>query len=648
MMDRLDSILETIDAATDGAGANLCPQERFMVAMGKLLTVGAFYPAQHTRSQEVGCKIQVAMGDLDALQGPLRLETRTKGIQIQNKILNKEIPAIRQWHDLLQQLAVAAIEIAPDISSLNLHHLATGLLSLKLEADSALHFVSPDFSNLPPGITIIPRNFGRRKENEETAQKIMQTVEEALSKLGDGDSSSLEHQEYRELMELFFVTVVERLEKNKDAHGAQASNKQRPLDEVLQLGSHAIGHALQVLEDNQGELSQLPEIFENAEFALAYASDEKTVELMVDVLQQTVSDIIEESQQAKKPWVPDLTNYKLSLDQLQEKVQELEASQETYTDLRGGSQSEYISICLEILTAGISKQAFQRTTRDLAEILSGRMNEEEFDALVTGADNILKTTPITEIDQYLPYLISPIHRSDQDREARFWQELWTMGNAKTHIAMWPHIALLLFTENKSPVQANNWSHWVASLDTDEISRQLPRLEAMRSFQLKKINKTIFAQAPLMLHPVFGILMGSSMADDLGPLLHVGIANQTNQNLSKILMAACEKYDPAKRRLYQLLLAEAKSSSPSVELKEIAATTLHGFLNTLDKERLEEAWVGPAISAYGALAGSQGRPLLEKVVSEKRMKVFNFWPDTCRKSAKSALARLEGKTKGSRK
>ncbi len=638
-MSNFDTIINTIDAATDGADQNLCPQELFMIAMGKLLTVGAFYPANHTRSLDVGAKVKIAMGKLDQLHGPLCITTRTNGLQIQGKNIDCSLAAVGQWHDILEQLAIAEVNIDPDISSTNLHHLATGLHSLKLEADSALGFVSPDFGNLPPGVSITPRQFGRKTGSEETAQKIIQTVEDVLAKLSDRHSPSEENQEYRELMEVFFASVVERLERETKNFNVQSSNSHRPLDEVLLLGSQALESALMSLDESQGELTQLPQLFDNIELALSHSTDEKTMQMMVDVLQQTVADFEKESQQQKIPWVADTAEYNLSIEQLQSEIVTLSSTEEPYTNLQDDSDSEYLAISLEILLSDFSKEAFQRTTRYLSEVLSGRMNKKDFSTLIDGAINILRTASLEDIDRGLPYLIYPIHRSNPEREANFWLELNRSDDQKIRIALWPHMAIHLLTNSLNQSQTNPLLYWVSSLDNIEMTKQLPRLESMREFHFKKFNKNLFRKAPLSLHPFFGVLMDSNSANELGPLIHEVIAKHSKQNLAKILMAALGKYEPGKKDLYKLLLAESHSPNPSAELKNKAAGTLHEIFASLTGEKIQEPWVAPAIAAYASLAGAQARPLLEKVISEKRMKLFPLWPSNCRNSAKKALTHL---------
>ncbi len=651
MMDHLDTHCQILDSDSHESEINLCPEEKFLIAMGKLLTAGAFYPPEHSSSRDVGRKVISAMSQIPSIRGKALIECHPKGINVHGKILDVSIPAARQWHDLLDQLAISSIGVVKEIPSVDLHHMATGLLALKLDSESAVEFVSPDYGAFPDGVEIIPRKFGRRGDSEETAHKIMQTVDEALAKIGDENSTSEEQAEYRELMEMFFATVVERLEKDKSGMGAQAFNSQRPLDEVLQLGSHAIGHALQALEEGNGDLNQLPELFENAEFALSYASDKKTVQLMVDVLQQTVAELTEESQPTKESWVPDPTDYKLSLQEVEEGILGLSAKEEPYTDLRGSCRSEFIAICIDIFTAGISRKAFQRTAQDLAEIISGHLNELEFATLVAGTKNVLFTAPLPEVDRVLPYLLSPIKRSGPEKETRFWLELCKDLEQKAKIAIWPHVVLHLFTDKGAQQGAHSWHFWATMLDTEEMNIQLPRLEAMRGYQFKSFNRKLFIQAPLQLHPLFGVIMGSKIAHDLGPILHSGLAKQSNQKLARLLLAACGKYDPNKQRLFQLLLAESDKPSPSAELKDIAAATLNEALSTLSKDRFNEPWVAPAIVAFSVLAGSPAIPLLEKILANKRMGLFYVWPTACRESAKKSLdrlAQLPGRTQGGRK
>jgi len=639
-MERFDTIIQSIDEATDGVAGELCPRERFIIALGKLLTVGAFYPAQHARSQKIGSIVHAALAELTPAQKAVRLEARNGGIKVQGTLLENEIPAVKQWHDILDGLAISTLIIEPDISSLNLHHLATGLLTLKLATDSSQKFVTPNFDSLPSGVTIVPREFGRRAETEDTSRKIMHMVEESLARLDDGGSATKDHPEYRELMEVFFASIVERLDKDRTGMGAQAITPQRPLDEVLKLGSHAIEHALQAMEDVHGDLDQLPQIFDNAEFALTCASDEKTVELMIEVLQQTVADITENSQKTTA-WIKDPTDYKLSLNQLQDEIQTLSSSADPISNLRGNSEGEYLSLSLEILTTGLSESGFRRTTRDLANFLSGRMSKEELDILIEGTINIFKNTSLAEIDRIIPYLVSPIHRSGPEREFRFWQGLFDSNDNIVRKALWPHLAMHLFTDKKAQTQTNTWHYWVASLDSEEMVNQLPRLEAMRGFKFKKFNQKLFALAPQPLNKVFGALMSSSLAHDLGPLLHNGLANKDNPNLTRILMAACQKYEPRNQHLYQLLLTESQSTGVSRELKALASSTLNEILANLPSERQQEPWVAPALAAFGSLNPDLARPLLNKVISEKRMKMFYVWPDVCRESAQKILNLMKG-------
>jgi len=113
----------------------------------------------------------------------------------------------------------------------------------------------------------------------------------------------------------------------------------------------------------------------------------------------------------------------------------------------------------------------------------------------------------------------------------------------------------------------------------------------------------------------------------------------------VLAQALSEYDPVHRRFYADLARELGAETPSPRLARQAADVLTETLTDLAPAERREPWTATAVAWLPALAGPSARPLLARILGQRRLVVLRAWPAACREAAREGLERLAASRPG---
>jgi hypothetical protein len=131
------------------------------------------------------------------------------------------------------------------------------------------------------------------------------------------------------------------------------------------------------------------------------------------------------------------------------------------------------------------------------------------------------------------------------------------------------------------------------------------------------------------------VLQTAAADRYGPRLHRALARRPLDTLTGVLMNAIDDYRPEHRPLLLALLRESGRESRSVQLSQLASACLIEVLDELRPDLRDDAWIPEAISWLGRLDRTAARPLLRRIMTERRWLLRKGWPDGCRAAAAMA-------------
>jgi len=283
-----------MEQRTDHAVALSDERADLLTALERLFAIGAFYPPGHARCVQVAESFRAAMAPLLAGAPALTIDTGRDALALQGHIVGLQSRAAAKLHGLLAELAIARLEIDAAVSPRDLHDLVAFLIQARHQLDSAYGFQRVEFAALPPTVRAHQREFGRRVGGgagcEATAELVEAAVGHIMRELESASVPESVREKYRGVFSRMFERAAERLELAAQAPGGGRSPFARSLEEVLDLGVHAVQRSLDQLLSHGDGLDDLARVFAQAERAIALSDDRESVELMVDVLRQAAHD----------------------------------------------------------------------------------------------------------------------------------------------------------------------------------------------------------------------------------------------------------------------------------------------------------------------------------------------------------------------
>lgn len=618
-----------------------------MVALDHLFRVGPVYHATHAAYLEIARRFQSELAGSVSPQGMLRIAVGREFLLVQSQVLGVECRGIARPHELLNALGIARMEIDATASTQDLHALASLILKYKHEADTSWSFRQLDFSGLPKTVRVAQREFGKRPGLGPRAVIAPEQIQSALSsvvRVLDGRELDARTQETcRHMVQQVFAKIVERLDMDPGFDHVTPGGFERPLEDVLDLGVHALRHALtDLVAVGQGQ-ADLQNLFTAAERALALSDDSASVELMLSVLRQAAAEAGVTESMAQQGHEEVASDHQMPLDQLRRRLAEHAAQMEPLTSLELEGSAEQVSILLQMLMADPPPPVRQRITSELAAVRSERIGTRERQLLTSVVRDLVVCRDHDRLDHILPLLIRPLRRTADDLYGELL--LKTCGTLEPGelTAIWPHLVneILCGLPNAAPQVAAELYRIAGQPEAEAMAGGLQRLERLDTLREKRFATSIFRPPPPELYPVFAVLLNSSKGRLIGKQLYDGFHAHPPNWVAAQVLALRNDYNPRDRDFLVQLLREGGQAQPSDTLRSLASKIITRTLSSLAAERRGEPWVAPAIDALGRLQAHDAATLLREIRQTRRYLLFHTWPAACRFAARRAQIELQG-------
>jgi hypothetical protein len=622
------------------------PCDGLWSAFDRLLNIGAFYPAGHARSEEAARVFLAEMHAHLANAPALTIDAGRGALAVQGRTTPLESKGAKRLHAMLTSLGIARIEIDAVTSPIYLHAFSTLLLWSKHQADTAVGFREISFDGLPPTVRVVQREFGRRfggggvtlrTDQVQTAVAgVMQAIEDR--KLDDATRES-----YRDLIDRLFTHAAERLEMGGPLLGGAHASITRSLDDVLAVGVHAIRHALHDLPaDDTGDLRGL---FACAEKAIALSDDRPSVELMLDVLRQSVREAgLDETTDAENPAEDDAL-YEIPLAELTSRLTVAAGPPVTAAALTPGDRSEYLSIVLQNLLNDPPVAVFAAATFALRQALAVPPTAAERAVMTAGARQLFERGTDSVVDRLATHLLVPLRLVSPEAPARLLRDACADAAPPAIRAAWPHVVneLLLSPDGPDSATIDALRRLATALPEEEMQRSLARLEALDALRDGSFARRPCVPLTVETAPLCAVLLESSRGDLLGNALLARIQAAPPPWPGVRALPLLGAYHPRHRSFLVRLLREGVRRESTPELLAAAGRLIVEGLPTLPPARRHEPWVPGAIRELGALPAEGARAVLRTILRERRLLILRAWPAACRAAAAAAIADLDAAT-----
>lgn len=607
--------------------------EAALVALARIFAIAPLYPAAHGLPQEVGQRFLTRLRAALPHTPALVLEVHRDGLRVAGRSIASAQPQVLRIQRDLLSLGIARVELAASATPSELHGFASAILDARRTAGAAHGFRQLELGALPESTRVVQREFGRRSLDATREDRAREAADRVL------EGSAAERAAHgapalRSAIERIFGSVIETLAGGETATAGDHSFA-RSLDAVLDLGVHALRHAIDEIGATADDPASLRELFAATEKALAISDDHASVE----ILRSVISRASREPHADEPAPEADATPYELSVDALRRGLADYGDAACEMSTVPTDDRREELSILVHLLLAGPAETVRSAIEARLARLLAVPLAPAERALLVTAAFDLAQTSDPPSIDAALPVLLRALRGApDHGLLGSIWRELAQVATDRSLDAVWPHLVndLLLGIPGDRSLRPALLAAVARAGDSGRTQRlrRLAQLEAVRS---QRFAAEIFEPPPEALFPVFADLLARQGGRLAECLLH-GLQRHPPSWRGAEALATFTAVTPACRTLLYTLLRERAITRASPALTQQAAAVLASALAELPRSEVGAAWVPRAIETLGIIGSPESRRLLREVRRGFRPWPWRRWPASCRRAAHGALDR----------
>ncbi len=639
----------------------------FLTTLDRLLTVGTYYAVDHEQYLRA---VEEACAHLVRAISPrlaMSVEIAAKGLLIEGQVVDPHQRLVRKVHDLLVPLNIARLELSRDLTPDDLRAALATLQAQRLKLGQSEGFHQIVITDLPPTVSIASRKIGTGGEPSLPAGLLGGRDETAASDAGtdagtDGGAgtaagtapglSALAH----DLLSLAEQLLGVLAAADATPGGPGERNRARPVS-LERLAT--LRGALQRLVEARPDPAQLLRLIRQAEAALELGGDPAKVDLAFRVICRELGTEATGDQELPAPALTE--NLAFTAGMLTRACEELAARNVPVAPPLPSARRDVLAVTLNLLAEAPSEPLRSRCLAALeAGLARGALGPEELAAVAANCAFAVHRGTDTA-DRVLPPVLTAIRRHHSGQLAALWERL-RPADAAARLTLWPHLVNDLLLGLDPAPQSAVMTLWVEANAIDagkaaepavepaadlaaQLATRLGRLESLADEgAAARLGDLLLIPAARVAN-VLTVLMGSRLAGRVGPLLHQALQRGQGGDLARVLTSALGDYDPAHRRFYTDLAHELAAEAPSPRFARQAAGTLLQTLAELTPAERREAWTAEAIAWLPALAGVAARPLLDRIVDERRFVVLKAWPTACRAAAREARDRLRDAAPG---
>lgn len=621
------------------------------VALDRLLSIGSYYTPEHARYQEVARETHAAIRNNLAGSSVLEIECTQEGFWVHDVFIESDQRETRRVFELLNGLSIGLLEIDSDASSDDLHTAISSLKHHLVTNAGKKNFEELAIEGLPDTIRTTSQSLfvktrdrsggpgGTRPKSASADHYVIP----GSNLVATADGQKLERE---------FLGIISGIMANGDPTQLKNLDKGEELDEALRswVPDSAVGtikNIMEALKKTNSDPMILEHLIGHAQSALELTADPLLVELVFDRLRKETGVKSEKSksllENRPKPKRPKRgpVKYTMTPDQMNELIGELSENAAPPEDLLSPSTADCLGICTQILCSAPTEHMIVGIGTTIFKILSAdTLREDDLKVASSSMAAILKTGSRDTIDGSLPLFLSPLRRFHPKRLGPMWLKVWKSLVEIDHQRLaWPHLVneLLMGVEWEDPGAKLSLYESLSRIRVGTGEEMLERLEDLQALRTNSMAPEVFhAPAPL-LYPVHVVLLDSTVARDHGPRLHERLVHQRAQRLTNLLVGIMGQYKQSNKMIYQAILDQGVSGVISPKLKDMGSRLLVSSLRNLLPEEREALWVSEALSWLGKLDPKRAKPILDRVIKEKKFFLFPVWPAECRQAAREGLA-----------
>ncbi|MCB1184000.1 hypothetical protein KDM41_11255 [bacterium] len=625
-------------------------------ALDRMLTTGSYYPPGHAQYQAVADQCAAAVAAALGRHDSIEIEVTREGLVLGDVTVPATDRRAARLHELLEPLNQALLEIHAGLTAAELHEGLTTLKQHRKEFAATSEYQEVIIEGMPETLTVTDRALymrSRRGNGPQATESPLNLYFEPntipdSALVASPDGQGMEREFLAVIRGLMLATENANIEDFRDADGqgvAELLGTWVPDEAVA-----GIQQIVAALELTNSDPMTLPALVDHAQAALKLTGQPELVKLVFERLRKTNlaskrasgRKLLENRPKpSRKP-----TLFTLSRNELRELIEAVhaaaaEAEFDPESDIIAPAHADTLGICLQILHVAPTDELADGIAGMMQTILGNPELSETALGVARGAlKSIFRSEDAETTELVVEMITRPLRRSHPEVLGPLWSEVWdSLADAKARERAWPFVVndVLIGLVWKDPAEKISLMQKISTQETRDRADLLLRLEAQPALREKTLASNAFhAPAPL-LYNVHRLLLGSSMSEQHGPLLHRRLLHQRAHALASIMMDGLAEYSADRRNMYEAVLDQGVQGPIVPSMREVAGRHLYGMMTRLPPERRGEKWVAEAVRWLGDLGDEKSGRLLERIANEKKFLFIPVWPAACRDAARTALS-----------
>jgi len=613
-----------------------------LLALDRLMTVGTYYQRGHARHEAVAAQCGETVRRCLATRHVLDIEVTAEGLVVFDQAFPAATREARRIFSLADPLSLGVVRIRPGATAQQLQDAMAVLRTRKNNLKASTSYEEVEITGMPENVEAQGRALYLR------------------TRTGGGDSlaggSAFDPNLIRPEMllqgadlhksEAEFLKIVNGMIKTASGDQPGEDGAPKPGFDISKgLPQSALADIADIIEALVGTNSD-PMVFghliAHAQSALQLTGDPELVELVFQNLRKEVDNakpkahlIGHSKAQKRKSGSPQFT---MSLTDLDEAIDSVIEPFGPMENPESRDRAGALGICLQMLRTapsdelvkgihgtlrrifgapGFGGPEFRATAKLVIEIFDGPDFEREEGLFLLYWDMLR---------EYRPEDVGPV-----------WREVWSNLPPRLRVRVWPYTVndILLGMTWNDPATMLALYGAVSRVPVAGNAKVRYKLENLSALREGTLADDIFDPPPPLLFPVLNVLIGTSLSPVLGPLLHDHLQQLQTHPLSVVMLEAAADYHPGNRVVYQAILEQGVRGQLTDRMLELGARLLSVALLRLPPGERTEPWLADAIEWLARIAPESAGPVLEKIVTEKKLLVIPAWPKKLREAAELA-------------
>lgn len=606
------------------------------------MKIGIYYPTGHSTFERAVAFFKENLGKVAGDDPYIRFTIRDDHLYLQDIQLDTKYFFVNEFKDTLASMAIQYLDIDRDILPGEIQKFIRSLIVYRAKFRSTKTFIQIQLEDLPQTVRIAQAEYlsSEIQHDDGAAQtdSTQQTMEVFLESLSGHGLDSKQLDQCRHLLE--GITLNPKLTNRESAQAPLItwSDVERL---ILNLVEGDKENNKEDAAKSQQSLNALASILTTFGESASDESTMEAIDLLVSLVKKNSTSTVEKDDDGKITPRKNENN-DLSVNEIDQFVSNNGTPYVVEKYLTRTHRSEILTIALRLLQQDPPLQVKYRLQLILREILTGPVQEIEWETIASGIHDLLHSQNKEQLSVIMMMIINPLRRSEFSSPLYLLEQVSRYCNAAELNRLLPYIMNELLVRGKQEDYEvfEELCEMVLYLPASDIKATFSVLDKLDAFTEENIAFNLFYSMQPKFYPIFAPLKDSSAHHIIARRAYQAFVNMKTDWLMEAILPILDLAKIQHRKFLFEYLHHGDQGEPTSRMKNIGGQVITEVLPELSEDKRRDLAIVRTIRALPLLKGKNIRQVLENISSKRYLLVIPDWPPNCRKAAKEALADLD--------